>query len=1381
MKQDTDKSLVLTTSRFIKQRKYWLNKLAGDIAEAKVGLFSEHGRPSTGREGIENIITDPISDRLIQLSKESDLSVYIILLTALKILLYRYTGSEDITVESPLFKPNISKETLNDRLWIRDTIHGEMEFRDVLFKIRQSVLEAYENQDYPLDELVKEFNSARGDKGIHRFPGVKCLLENIHLQEEEDPARESLVFSFYRESESWRVTGRIFYDPGVFERDEAERLASHFTGILNHSIREVNIKVSAIRFLSEEEKKQLISIFNNTSRDYPRDKCIHELFEDRVERAPDRMAVVGKEEKTWEPLQLTYRELNKKSDQFACLLREKGVLVDDIVAIKMERSIDMIIGILGILKAGGAYLSIDPGYPAERINYMLKDSNARVLVSEVSEGTEVVKLSEMHEEFPTYLTHPTHLTQLNMAYVLYTSGSTGRPKGAMIEHYSLVNRLYWMQYKYPLDERDVLLLKADFAFDVSVMEMFWPLIRSARLCLLEPGGLKELPVLLKAIEKYNVSYMHFVPSLLDRILEYLEEFGEMSRVSSLKWITVGGEPLRASTLRKFKRVLYKTKGITLHNMYGLTEAVIDVTNYDCPMESERDREAAKVPIGSPIDNIRIYLLDREMNLQPVGTPGQLCISGDGLARGYINNPELTAEKFDHDLWDFQDYQDEKNYQKLLRGVQGGSFLEKSPSGRRRLYKTGDLARWLADGNIEFLGRQDYQVKVRGYRIELGEIENHLLNHEKIKGVVVVFRETGAGDPYLCAYFVRSGVKPAPPVQTMVYGQEQEIDAGELKEYLAQSLPGYMIPSYFIEIDKIPLTPNGKINRSALPEPEIGEEKIYMAPRDEVEKKLSRTWSEVLGIEERLIGIDSNFFELGGHSLRAISLMSKIQKEFDVLVPFVEFIKTPVIRELAKIIKESTKTRFEAIEPTEKKEYYELSAAQKRLYVLQKMTPVSIVYNMPKTMELEGDVKRLKLEEIFTQLIHRHEGYRTSFEMQSGEPVQRIYDRVEFEIEYYLATEAVGDRSPTAEDTEEIGKIHNSKFIIQNSLIRPFDLSRAPLLRVGLIKIEDGKYVFIVDMHHIVSDGISMDIFIKESMALYEGKELAGLKIQYKDFAEWQGSERRKQSLEKQEGYWLAQFKENVPQPGIPTDFPKTGEEGAEGDRVYFEIDIEGTTALKEFSLQEGATLFMMVLAIYSIFLWKIIGCECEDIVVGTAVSGRGHPDLEPVIGMFINMLPLRNRLSREKTFEKFLAEVRENTVRAFENQDYPFDDLVEKLGVERDINRTPLFDTAFSFNTGSPWEPPVIPDLTLRFHNSQRYTAKFDLVLFAVDTGNTLKLAFEYNTALSKKETIQRYTRYFKEIVFILLTHNDIPLEEIKITHELLIPKPADQEISFNF
>ncbi|UCH95999.1 MAG: amino acid adenylation domain-containing protein, partial [Candidatus Aminicenantes bacterium] len=1050
--------------------------------------------------------------------------------------------------------------------------------------------------------------------------------------------------------------------------------------------------------LSQKEKAQILFEFNKTRREYPTDKTLHRLFADQVEKTPDRIALVGQ---SAGHCAITYRELNQKSHQLAYILKEKGLQPDTIVSIMIERSPQMIIGILGILKAGGAYLPIEPDSPQERIKYMLADSSANLLVTTGNlwedrksgnwEGEKIfLGNSPLERGAPEGrgVSEPA-ASPSNLAYVIYTSGSTGKPKGVMVEQRNVTNLVFGLKEKiyHQYHQNLRVCLVAPYGFDASVKQIFAALLLGYSLYIVPEDTRIDGLKLLEFYNTHAIDISDGTPTHIQLLLETLKQKGTDQAIAVKNFI-IGGEPLSRETVEHFFLHL-KTKDVKITNVYGPTECCVDSTSYQ--ITPNNVRRYNNLPIGMPMPNQQVYILDQAYHLQPIGSAGELYIAGANVSRGYLNNPELTAEKY-------------------IKGTRGLAPL---------LYRSGDLAQWLPDGNIEFLGRIDYQVKIRGFRIELGEIENQLMKHDKIKEAVVVAKEsTGVPEnKYLCAYITT----------TNDTGNPRHL-ASQLRKYLSPSLPDYMIPSYFVRLDRIPFTPSGKIDRKSLPEPAIETSDNYEAPGNQMEEQLVKIWSKALGTVEKIIGIHDHFFEIGGHSLNAALMLARIHKHFNVRLTLADIFKTPTIKGLSTHIKKAAGDQYHSIDTIEKKEYYLLSSAQKRLYILDQMELASTSYNITAVYQLAEEPDTTQLENAFRQLIQRHESFRTSFIMAQDEPVQRIHDEVDFEIEYYSATE-------NTKGTKGLAPLYKepATSTIKN-FIRHFDLSKPPLLRVGLIKIQNAKPLLLVDIHHIVSDGTSMDIFKKELTVLYHKKEFPPLKIQYKDYAQWQGKERQNQKFKNQEKYWLKEFEGEIPVLSLSTDFPRPDIQSFSGNTLYFELGQEQTGALNQLAAAEPATLFMILFAIFNILLAKLSGQE--NIVVGIPTAGRRHADLENIIGMFVNTLALKNFPSGEKKFNEFLAELKIKTLDAFENQEYQFEDLVELLNVTRDASRNPLFDVMFVLQNMEEKETRQ-PGLEITRCKYLNDTCKFDLTLITEEKEEGLSFDLGYCTRLFKEETIR--------------------------------------------
>ncbi|UCH96738.1 MAG: amino acid adenylation domain-containing protein, partial [Candidatus Aminicenantes bacterium] len=1040
---------------------------------------------------------------------------------------------------------------------------------------------------------------------------------------------------------------------------------------------------------------------------YPKARTIYQVLEEQAEKTPGNIALVAinKEDAGAVNQEITYRELNQTSNQLARLLRAKGVNRGTIIAIMVERSPEMVAGIQAILKAGGAYLPIDPEYPDNRIIRMLEESGASMVLtgariyekrnlSSLSQKQEFLLVDELagaleSQSMESMEKLPPVSGPNDLIYIIFTSGSTGKPKGAGVYHRGFMNLMHWFVTEFELDARDSNLLLTSLSFDLTQKNLYAPLMRGGTLCI--PGiNYFEPHAILRQIQGNQVSWINCTPSMFYKLVEY-EENSEEKRLTSLQYVFLGGEPISMTLLINWLESAACRAQIV--NTYGPTECTDICASFRIE-EPRRCLEEA-IPVGRPVYNAQLFVVSKDLQLVPVGVPGELFIGGEGVGIGYVNDRELTSRKF----------------------IQH-RFAPEEP--QRLLYRTGDLVKWLSNGQVEFLGRMDHQVKVRGFRIELGEIENRLSTHKNVKEMIVIAKEGHGRDHYLCAYII--------PHDRDTFREQ------ELRDYLAEELPDYMVPAYFIPLEKMPLNPNGKVDRKALPEPDLtgGVDRVYVPPTNEIESVLVKIWAEVLGQDKKRIGVHDNFFQLGGHSLKAAGLISRIHKAFSVEIPIVELFKIPTVKAIGNYIDKTVESLYSPIRPVEKQEYYPPSSAQKRLYVLQQIEGAGTSYNIPLVLIVEGILDRTKLEETFKKLISHHESLRTSFEMIAGEPVQRVHHEVGFVIAHW---------------SKVISEKKSIETIIRN-FVCPFDLSQAPLLRVGLVKTGKNEHILMVDIHHIVSDGISTDIFIKEFTALYAGEKLPERMVQYKDFSRWQKSEKEKGSLREPEKYWLKKFEDEIPVLHLPTDFARPVIQSFAGNSITFEIGKQETGKLKELAFTGGATLYMVLLTIFNIFLARISGQE--DIVVGTAVAGRRHPGLEKIIGMFVNTLVLRNFPQGNMTVKEFLTETRTRTLQAQENQDYPFEDLVEKAAanINRDAGRNPLFDVMFVLQNMHISEINI-PGLKLTPYNYETQVSKFDLTFICEENEieGIIHFTAEYSTKLFKKGTIQRWINYFKNIL----------------------------------
>ena len=1067
-----------------RQLAYWKDKLEG---ASVLQLPTDRQRPpvQTYHGSTQSFITAPqVTSSLKLLSLASGVTLFMTLLSAFKVILHRYSGQQDIIVGTPLAGRNrIELEPLIglfvNTLVLRTDFSDDPTFRQVLCRVRETSLESYAHDDLPFERLVEELQTER-DLSRNPLFQVMFLFQNERGQELDMPGVKASLIPWHTDTAKFDLTlavqddgeqlrAEIEYNTDLYDSVTIRRMAGHFEKALAQLVEDVDRKVSSIDLLSDSERFELIEQWNFTHVDYQGEHLLHKAFEGQVSRTPDNVALV------FDRQRLTYRELDERANQLAHYLKGGGVGPDVLVGVCAHRSLEMVIGLLGILKAGGAYVPLDPEYPKERLAFIIEDARLDLLLTQghltdslpVCDANVLCLDTDWGEvSIQPALPCANASKPDNLAYAIYTSGSTGKPKGVMISHSGICNRLLWMQDEYGLEECDSVLQKTSFGFDVSVWEFFWPLTVGARLVMARPGGHRDPQYLVDEIRGQGITTLHFVPAMLQAFLDEPAS----GLCESLKRVICSGEALSYELQEKF----YSRLGADLHNLYGPTEASVDVTYWEC----ERGAALRVVPIGRPIANTQIYILNAGMQAEPVGVAGELYIGGVGLGRGYIYRPDLTAERFVPNPFD--------------RAF--GS----------RLYATGDLARFLADGSIEYIGRLDQQVKIRGFRVELGEIEETLRWHEGVAEVAVIARCEPNDTKQIVAYVVfNAGQTPA---------------AVELRNHLKKSLPDFMLPASFVALERMPLTPNGKIDRQALPSPDAYEQQAghdYTPPQTPTEEVLANIFCEVLGRDK--VGIHDNFFELGGHSLLATRVNSWMRDAFQIEMPLRRLFESPSIAGLGtavdQMICEGCHLEAPPIVSAPRDGNLPLSFAQQRLWFVSQLDPETPAYNLDTIVRLKGELNMAAIERSLNEIVARHEILRTTFPVVDGQPVQVIAQSADLKPLLVDLSDVAGEeRDATAQR------------LIEADVARPFDLTNGPLLRVTLLRLAERNHIAIFTMHHIISDGWSMGILIREISTLYEAflldkpSPLRPLPVQYADFAVWQRNWLQGEVLERQLAY-----------------------------------------------------------------------------------------------------------------------------------------------------------------------------------------------------------------------------------------------------------------------
>lgn len=1318
------------------QEAYWLAEFSGEIPVLSLPL--DYGRPAVqsfeGRT-VRFKIDGENTRHLKVLAKGEEVTLFMLLLALFNVFLSKLSGDEDIIVGTPMAGRRHADlqgiiGMFVNTLALRNFPRRDRTFGEFLQEVKGRTLLAFESQEFPFEEMVEKIGVNRDVDRNPLFHVMFVFQNQVDLLQDVPEAKMPFVVKPYHYDDrvarfdltltAVESKGRLLfafqYCTRLWDCETMERFVACFRRLLSVVLEDRDKRISHIEIIPEDEKRQILGDFAHRETGHPGEQTIHGLFERQVTETPDHIAVVGPPLSTDCCLSLTYTELNRRANQLAWTLKEKGVSAGGIVGIMVDQSIEMAVGIFAVLKSAGGYLSIDPEYPAERIIFMLQDSGAQVLLHEASR-----KDIEGHaalidvRDGGVYSGNSSNPGQgagaSHLAYVIYTSGTTGRPKGVVVDHMSAVHTLLYRKREYEINPHAVSIQLFASTFDGFVTSFFTPLISGARIVVLNTEGRKDLTRIREKIVKQGVTHLISVPILFQAVVEYLTK----EELAGLEVVTLAGDRMSRGIL---ELLVDKSENLEIAQEYGVTEAAVMSTI--CRHQEKEDR----LKIGRPIWNTKIYILDQYLNIQPIGVPGELCIGGTGLSRGYLNNPELTKAR----------------------------FVANPYKKDECLYHSGDLARWLPDGNIEFLGRIDHQVKIRGFRIETAEIESQLSAHPHIKEAVVISREEAEADRHLAAYVIWL------PRER----QERAPNSLELRDYLSRTLPDYMLPSSFVELEAFPLTASGKLDRNRLPKPEKDAGEVYAAPRDRVEQELARIWSQVLRVEMGNIGIDANFFDWGGHSLKAASMVSKIRKELNAEVPLSELFRNPTIRRLSRIIKNSLTYIMPSIGAAEKREYYPLSSAQNRMFVLNQIEGIGSTYNLPLAMMIEGKLDRPRMEKVFRLLIARHENLRTSFDLIDDRPVQVVMRAVDFKMAY--------TSDPGADIEAEVARF-----------IRPFHLNEAPLFRVMLIALNGERHVLLFDMHHIVGDGVSVGMMMREFVTLYGGGQLPAVDIQYKDFAIWQEGFLKSQELKKQEAYWLNQFKGELPSPGLPTDYPKPDIQRFFGRSIRSSIGTALTGKIKKMARETESTLFMVLLAAFYVLLFKYT--DQKDIIIGTPTAGRNHEDVQYIIGNFVNTLPIWGHLEEAKSFRIFLEEVKRAALKAFENQDYPFEELVNKLKISKSLRQNPLFDVLF---VSEIFDIPIfeIEGLTFTPYEIENKISHLDLVLYINETGDGLGLSLEYSTSLFKSATAERLVKHYEEILAQIVENSELKLMDVAISHSLLAPDSKilqESQVDFDF
>jgi natural product biosynthesis luciferase-like monooxygenase protein/amino acid adenylation domain-containing protein len=1320
------------------QLAWWKERLAG--APPALELLTDRPRtPDTRSPGasLRGQLPLELMQGLRALCRREKGTLFMGLLAGLQALLSRYTGQEDLCVGAPIAgRTQPQTEGLIgffvNTLALRTRLDGDPSFQELLRRVRDVTLGAYAHADVPFEKLVEVLQPPR-QAGHTPFFQVTLVLLNTPSAElvapgltfrpvDVDSGTSKFDLTLVCTETPRGLSTVLEYRSDLFEPTTAARLMEHLRTLLEDAVAHPGRRLSELSLMSEAERRQVLVEWNAGAADATAEPCVHELFEAQAARTPDAVAVV------FDGGQLTYAELERRANQLAWHLRALGVETGDRVALCLERSPEMVVSVLAVLKMGAAFVPVDPQYPAERLAFMLEDSGAsRVLTQShllealprysraravcVDAEAEAEALSRQSDDIPEWPRSPDAL-----CYIIYTSGSTGRPKGIAVPHRTLSNVVAW-QRRQSVRAESTTLQFASLNFDVSYQEMFATWAVGGTLAVPSARVRQDMPALLDFIVRHEVERL-FLPFIALRAL--VEAVAHAARVPErLREVVTAGEQLQVTPalVSFFERL----PGCVLENQYGPSEAHV--------VSAYRLRGAPSTwpllpSVGSAVPGTRLYVLDAHGRPCAIGVPGEVFVGGVQVALGYHDRPELTAERFLPDA---------------LSGVPGA-----------RLYRTGDRARWKAEGVLEYLGRLDGQVKVRGFRIELGEVEAALRDAPGVREAAAMVREDTPGDKRLVAYVV---LQP-----------DTAWDPEALRQTLARRMPEYMLPSALVRLDALPLMPTGKLVRSLLPAPDVESLRgaaPLVEPRNPLEQALAEAFARVLNLSH--VGVTDNFFSLGGHSLLATQVVARVRAALGVEVALREMFEAPTVESLARRLegRVPTGTRrasLPVIVPRKDAGDAELSYAQQRLWFLDQFQPDSPLYNMPAALRLEGALDVAALERAFTELVRRHAVLRTSFEVREGRPVQVVAPAEAWTLE-------VEDLSylPASEREEEALRL------AREEARRPFDLTRAPLLRTRLLRLSEQHHLLVVTMHHIISDGWSIGVLTHEMVALYEAavagrpSALPPLPIQYTDYSAWQREWLQGEVLERQLDYWRTQLDGAPPALELTTDWPRTADTGNPGTWLRVELPRALTQALTALCKREGATLFMGLLAGLQALLSRYSGQD--DVCVGAPIAGRTQAETEGLIGFFVNTLVMRTRLDGDPTFRELLGRVKDVTLEAYAHQDVPFERLVEVLQPPRQPERTPFFQVALVM-LNTPSTELSVPGLSLNLMELDSGTAKFDFTLTLSETPQGLRGALEYRTDLYEDTTAARLVEHLRALLEDAVVHPERRLSELSLLAE---------------
>lgn len=1293
----------INSDKFIKDKAFWTDYFREIPEVATIPSSNTTSSSDLIGKSLRKQFTLPkeLMEKINNYCKSAKCSVFNFFMSIFAIYISRVSGLDEFVIGSPILNRSNIKEKHTSGMFIstvplKINLKQNIEFKTLVANIGTDFFSIFKHQKYPYLSILEDLRKV--DSKIPNLYNILISYQNIRSTASTSnipyevtwiPSQyiaDDIDIHIYDMNNSGNLNIAYDYQTSKYSVQNIMDIHERILYIIAQVLGNDSILINNIEVVTPIEKKQILNFFNNTASDYPKDKTIIELFEEQVKNCPNNIAVVSGTSS------FSYRQIDEHANRLANYLLEQGISENTNIGIFTNRSIESIIGILAILKLNCTYVPIDPSYPIDRIKYMIETSKINFVLYATTlpillDNLKLIDISmTKYAIFPISLDKKFVYNPNNNLYIIFTSGSTGKPKGVCVSHRNMANLIYFEINKTNILNGNCNILQfATMSFDVSYQEIFSALLTGNTLILISDDIRKNSHTLSKYIIENKINTLFIPPAYLKLLSSDDKIVNELSLC--VKNIITAGEKLVLTN--GIQELL--NKGIKIHNHYGPAE-----THVATAFTVDSLKYGIEPPIGQPISNAQIFILDKKNQLCPNSVVGQIAIGGDCVGNGYLNNTELTNEKFIH-----------------------------LPFTKTKVYLTGDLGYYSTNGLIYYVGRNDFQVKINGFRIEVEEVEKAINSYSEINNSTVIPMQIKNSQYSLVAYFVSNS----------------KISTKDLKAYLQTRLPNYMVPSYLIQLDKLPYTINGKIDRKALPLPDFNTRKIIKKARNNSDEKLIKILKNVLNVSN--ISIGDSFFELGGDSLSCINLCAQIQNEFNVTLFVKDILENPIISNISDIIvKKAICTKKVTIQPSIKSEYYPTSSAQKRIFLSSSIAGnSSTLYNIPGGIIFDKMPDFEKLENCLKSLILRHEALRTHFEIINNTIVQKISDNIEFNLDF-------------SKDIISYDAL-KQEF---NHFIRPFDLSAEPLFRAKFFRLTDNRAALLVDMHHIISDGTSLQIIIKELCALYNNQHLEKNNLSYKDYSVWENNSLLSGSFKEAEDYWVSQFKNDIPVLEMPTTFSRPAVQSFAGRKLFFEADSTLRSKIETTSRELGITPYMFTLAAYYILLYNY--SSQSDIVVGSPIVGRNLPETQDIVGMFVNTLPIRILIDSKQSFKDFLASIKELCLNNYKYQSYPFDELVNKLNIKRDVSRSPIFDTLFTFQN-TQTAKINFNGINAEIFSNDYNISKFDLSLEIIPTSNEFAMNFEYCTKLFDRKFVENLSKHYINILKVVTDNINVKISNI--------------------